>query len=265
MQRHHQPSYQNDLPMNSDTDLPELTEKESAELILNARKEKGRRLAVQAYWDRVNADMSPVSITPAEMAEVAKSTFYASEGRHFEIDNDNRQVFEDLCNYFTETPGRLDLNKGIFMIGNVGSGKTEMMRIFTANPYASYCFVRCRVLVDEFKNRKKDDDRDIIKSYSVLRKSAKPHPYNAEYLGTGFDDLGTEDIPVNYFGNTTNVMASILLNRYDYKHLFKYTHITTNLPKTGSKSLEEYYGTRVMDRIQEMMNIVVLNGKSRRK
>lgn len=68
-----------------------------------------------------------------------------------------------------------------------------------------------------------------------------------------FDDLGIEQ-NMKHFGNESNVMAEILLSRYD---LLRYrgiiTHATTNL---NANELEKLYGNRVRSRLREMFNLI---------
>ena len=67
-----------------------------------------------------------------------------------------------------------------------------------------------------------------------------------------FDDLGTETTS-KYFGNDCNVMAEILLTRYDlFKEKGIITHITTNLSAT---EIESQYGNRLRSRMREMFNL----------
>ena len=77
-----------------------------------------------------------------------------------------------------------------------------------------------------------------------------------------FDDLGIEQ-PRKYFGNECNVMAEILLSRYE---LFVSkgipTHVTTNL---SASELEEKYGNRLRSRMREMFNLVAFDKNSKDK
>ena len=67
-----------------------------------------------------------------------------------------------------------------------------------------------------------------------------------------FDDLGTETTS-KYFGNDCNVMAEILLTRYDlFKEKGIITHLTTNLSAT---EIESQYGNRLRSRMREMFNL----------
>ena len=47
----------------------------------------------------------------------------------FVIDDFNRQLMNDLFFYVNEKPGRLDPNKGILLWGNVGTGKSTIIKI----------------------------------------------------------------------------------------------------------------------------------------
>ena len=72
-----------------------------------------------------------------------------------------------------------------------------------------------------------------------------------------FDDLGTEG-SLKYYGNECNVMAEILLTRYDLFVSQKIkTHITTNLSAT---EIEGFYGNRVRSRLREMFNLIAFDG-----
>jgi hypothetical protein len=77
-----------------------------------------------------------------------------------------------------------------------------------------------------------------------------------------FGDLGLEQTP-KYFGNECNVMAEILLNRYDLfisKRMM--THIATNL---SASELESIYGNRIRSRMREMLNLVAFDRESKDK
>jgi DNA replication protein DnaC len=87
--------------------------------------------------------------------------------------------------------------------------------------------------------------------------------FNQKRAGYCFDDLGTEETK-SHFGNKINVMAEIILNRYDNKTAmgWEFTHVTTNL---SADEIEQYYGSRVRSRFREMFNAITLNGNDRRK
>ncbi|MCB6232053.1 hypothetical protein LIS90_12425 [Flavobacterium psychrophilum] len=82
-------------------------------------------------------------------------------------------------------------------------------------------------------------------------------PNNQHRLsGYCFDDLGAEK-QIKHFGNDCNVMAEILISRYEqFIENNSITHITTNLSAT---ELENYYGNRVRSRLRNMFNLIAFD------
>ncbi|NLR66911.1 cell division protein ZapE [Chitinophaga varians] len=186
----------------------------------------------------------------------------------FVVDDMNREAVKALCYYFTEDPAfeRMNtdgqswkLSKGLLLFGNVGTGKTTLMRAFNKNPRCCYQVANCRRLSALFA----EQGHDMLYRYS----SPVPLPTAADTFyqrqaGICFDDLGTEELKKNY-GNQVNVMAEIILNRYDNQQTpWHHTHITTNLT---AAEIEQYYGTRVKSRMREMFNMITLDGEDRRR
>jgi DNA replication protein DnaC len=97
--------------------------------------------------------------------------------------------------------------------------------------------------------------RYIINAYSSTINSSRPNKLC-------FDDLGAEST-FKYYVNQCNVMAEILLSRYDHfinNHML--THATTNL---SASELEDYYGNRVRSRMREMFNLIAFDGGAKDK
>ncbi len=93
----------------------------------------------------------------------------------------------------------------------------------------------------------------IQDGYQIIHKYSIGKLYQSETRTYCFDDLGTEN-NLKYFGNECNVMAEIILSRYDLFISKKLqTHITTNLSAT---EIEKYYGNRVRSRLREMVNLI---------
>ena len=93
----------------------------------------------------------------------------------------------------------------------------------------------------------------IQDGYQIIHKYSIGKLYQSEAKTICFDDLGTEN-NLKYFGNECNVMAEILLSRYDlYTSKKLQTHITTNLSAT---EIEKNYGNRVRSRLREMVNLI---------
>jgi DNA replication protein DnaC len=135
---------------------------------------------------------------------------------------------------------------GIIMMGNVGAGKTTLMR----------------VLVDYYFRNVYHSN----KAYPVIFRTAKEIAKTAinggnynEYCNVlAIDDLGEEAKEVMSYGNVITPLVDIIESRYDSR---KMTFFTTNLDANGIK---EKYGARVADRLKQMCNIVSFTNDSYR-
>lgn len=234
----------------------ELEEDEIEEALRKGREEKHYRLKRIEYSQKISTKKVYPKYTWTEVRG-----FYANE---FDIDSENEKEVDLLCQYFTNDPefeqeGR-KLSKGICIFGGVGIGKSTLMNLFSKNQQQSYVMKMCRAVEDEYAQ---EGDK-ILKGYGLPRHPAmNSDPFGHQVLGMCFDDLGTEPVS-KYYGKECEVMAEIILNRYDNQIAFNLTHITTNL---SPDKIRERYGTRVTDRMREMFNMIKFNpsAKSRRK
>lgn len=183
----------------------------------------------------------------------------------FEVDEYNQAAVKAMCYYFAgdrrfERAGDgFSLNKGLMLCGGAGVGKTTLMEVCRVNPRRCYTIVSCRKIVDTYAT----EGHGVLHHYSnpVHIPASRDSFYQRE-IGVCFDDLGTEGSRRHY-GDQVNVMADILLNRYDGGTTpFCYTHITTN---HTADEIEQFYGTRVRSRMREMFNMITLKGGDRRK
>jgi hypothetical protein len=68
---------------------------------------------------------------------------------------------------------------------------------------------------------------------------------------------------INYWGNNFNVMAEILLSRYDLMMKCRMlTYATTN---KNAEELEAAYGPQVRSRMRAMFNLIAFHPESRDK
>ncbi|GAB3721098.1 P-loop NTPase family protein [Flavobacterium koreense] len=171
-------------------------------------------------------------------------------GNHFKILETDYPIVYKLIAYFLKDEPTcfqygINLNKGILLTGPIGCGKTSLMNLMkylTATEHKF--FVKpCRDISFEF----------IQDGYQIIHKYSIGKLYQSEPRTYCFDDLGTEN-NLKYFGNECNVMAEILLSRYDLFISKKLqTHITTNLSAT---EIEKHYGNRVRSRLRQMVNLI---------
>jgi DNA replication protein DnaC len=149
---------------------------------------------------------------------------------------------------------KLSFRKGILLSGPVGCGKTSLMNIIRhiQQPEVRFVMKTCRDVSFEF----------IQEGYSIIHKYSKQSFKNDIPRSYCFDDLGTEN-SLKYFGNDCNVMAEILLSRYElFVSRQMLTHLTTNL---NSSEIEEIYGTRIRSRLREQFNLIAFSESAKDK
>ncbi|WP_284653522.1 ATPase [Flavobacterium terrisoli] len=174
-------------------------------------------------------------------------------GNHFKIIEEDYPIIYKLIAYFLKDEQAcfqfgINLNKGILLSGPIGCGKTSLinlMKLLTPTEY-KFSVKPCRDISFEF----------IQDGYEVIHKYSKGQLYKTDPKIYCFDDLGLEN-NLKYYGNECNVMAEILLSRYDLfisKRI--QTHITTNL---SASEIETQYGNRVRSRMRELFNLIAFD------
>lgn len=174
-------------------------------------------------------------------------------GNHFKILETDYPIVYKLIAYFLKDEQvcdqfNIDLQKGILLTGPIGCGKTTLMNLMkqVALSNNKFSVKPCRDISFEF----------IQDGYQIIHKYSIGQLYHSEPRTYCFDDLGTEN-NLKYFGNECNVMAEILLSRYDLFISKKLkTHITTNLSAT---EIEKQYGNRIRSRLREQCNLIAFD------
>lgn len=174
------------------------------------------------------------------------------------IADDYEIIFKLLVYILQDNAGaekyNLSFRKGILLSGPVGCGKTSLMNIIRhlQLPENRFIMKSCRDVSFEF----------IQEGYGTIHKYSKQAFKNDIPRTHCFDDLGTEN-NLKYYGNECNVLAEILLSRYDLfvsRHML--THLTTNL---NSSEIEEIYGTRIRSRLREQFNLIAFSESAKDK
>jgi DNA replication protein DnaC len=141
---------------------------------------------------------------------------------------------EEACQKY-----EIDFNKGILLLGPVGSGKTSLMTLIRDFFPTSFRPI--------LKSTREVSYEFIKEGYEIIDQYGKSDKVFC------FDDLGVES-SLKHYGNECNTMGEILLSRYDQFIQFgTITHVTTNL---NSVELEKTYGVRVRSRLREMFNLI---------
>jgi DNA replication protein DnaC len=173
----------------------------------------------------------------------------------FEVDRFNKNVLNDIFLYINGE-GNLDSSKGILLWGNIGTGKSTLLKIIAETMRLQgrgFKVVNCPFLAADYSNCGMEALNESTWN-TVQHGASRP-------LNRGFDELGREPIPSRYYGNEMNVMQYVLHCRYDFRQTVK-TFATTNLRQ---EAIANMYGEYIFDRIGEMCNFIELRGESRRK
>lgn len=175
----------------------------------------------------------------------------------FTIDKSNHDAYQDALTWCIGKEGKLDLNKGIYIYGNTGTGKTMLLALMLNI---------CRYYGIQFRISNGD--------HMLIGKTVRADEICDDYAETGdlskwvdypslcINDLGSEPSETLYMGNRRRVMRSILEQRADRAD--RMTLISSNFPP-DSEEIVQMYGHRVRSRIQQMCNIIFLPGPDRRK
>ncbi len=214
----------------------------------------------------------PLDWMKKEFYETAK-IYFARERKKFEVDEENRLMLDIICRYFAndssfeEVVQNGNLDKGLLIIGNCGTGKSSIFDIIQQIgrkhniPQLWFSKVSCLEITSQFaKENKQSYNQGNQGHFNVMENYTKGKVY--------FDDLGSENL-VNDFGIKKEIMKEILEIRYNrFKEFRTKTFCSTNL--TVPKLVEKYdkgspeNHRRIEDRIYGMFNILPMYGNTQR-
>lgn len=186
----------------------------------------------------------------------------------FTVDDGNRWCYEQLIKWLHAddamqaldpvtgaiVPGRL--TKGIYLAGNTGSGKSLALQIMSIYRRVDNIMIEIneKAMNLNFKPIRVDEICDAYAKNGDIG-------YYKRMTILCIQDLGSEPTESQYMGNRINVMKQILEYRGDRQDLI--TLISTNYSLSNPK-IVEMYGSRVISRLKEMCNYIVLKGTDRR-
>lgn len=140
----------------------------------------------------------------------------------------------------------------LMLFGGVGCGKTTMLNAF------------CRMIQQLYYSNISYERRgfqwetaQMVSNWAINDANRFEDFKSCEWAA--IDDVGTEASEISNYGNIIYPIRDILMYRYEHDLV---TIISTNLTP---KLLTEKYGTRVGDRLAEMMQIVQFNETSYRR
>ena len=171
-------------------------------------------------------------------------------GNSFTLDASNQRIYENAALFIMGQEGDWPLDKGLFIWGRVGCGKTVLMQVIGM-------FAQIFAKRNGFRM---DHCHELSHKFQI-----HGGPAFDEYRSgpVCFDELGSEPLTTSYFGTQVHVMPMHIEKRY---RLFtkegRWTHFTSNFDLAW---IAENYGKREADRLKEMCTVIKMEGGSRRK
>lgn len=246
-----------------------LTPEEEAEAIYQAKAKKWAKQHTEEE-ERKKQERIAKILRPWDASRVVEilikraAQLYEPSGKKFQIDSENEYAIKALSYYFSNDARFEDLETGyslkknLLLMGSVGTGKTDLMKLLWRNKKRCYKVISTLEIVDYVKA---NGIESIALFTSPSMPSLQEETFLQSNLGWCLDEVGGEDI-VNDWGNQRSVVSSIIQAVYRNGWERFPLHITTNLNAEG---LEAHLGTRTYSRIAEMYNAIVLSGTDRRK
>lgn len=141
-----------------------------------------------------------------------------------------------------------DTHFGVMFIGGVGNGKTTMLHALERGYWW--------MMQDESFDYQVEHRLDIVNAKDL-------NNTNKAWRKLGIDDLGTEPVETQEYGNIITMSSDVLAYRYD-RHLP--TFVTTNLAQRSEdgETLRDRYGNRLADRFNEMFKVIAFYNQSYR-
>lgn len=240
----------------------ELTPDEIAEALRKGRKEKFYQMRAENHWKKTDEpDQAPKmdSINYFKwVIRKAKEQFEQQKNeREFIIEEGRYDVYNELVKYFTGEDCKYQKHKGILLQGNIGCGKSMFLKLCSNNPLKSFHVFDCIKLAAQYA----ESEESLISRFRNALGPKAFDPWKHQYCGAMFDDLGWEET-VKHYGNEVNVMERVINGIYSASLPFNSYHATTNLTED---ELETKYGSRIISRLHEMFNFIILPGKDLRK
>lgn len=226
-------------------------EKVIAAAVYQAKKKKAAILNEIEYAKKINTTKQFFKMDFEKLQE-----FVRKKHPNYIIDDNNQEIFETLCMYFSGDPAfelqgeGFSFEKGVMLYGPIGCGKTSLMKMFAVNSFRPFSVVSCRSVADNYAT----EGSQSLYRYSELQPVFPDLNFGIAEIGRCFDDLGTEDDKKN-FGNQVNVMQDVMYKIYDNNLLGQF-HLTTNI--IGDQ-IEAQYGARIRSRMREMFNVLSFN------
>lgn len=233
-------------------------------------------------------NQNPKKIDAESFFEIFLKAYLFYQKKEFDLvknDGEGRKFARTLSAYFLQKNSFCkspilnkksvpDLDKGLMIIGNYGTGKTSVFNTFYKmffNAYRDNINVKLKdeslINLGQYKlNFGFHSSNEIVSEYECIKSPEEKTIFWQKYAnGTRyFDDLTTEHQASNF--GKIELFKDIFEQRYYNKSR---TFISLNYYGNSVEETLDFfakkYGDRVYDRLFEMFNIIELKGESFRK
>lgn len=179
--------------------------------------------------------------------------------KDFNATPDQAAIIEQLFYYATgNSKFKGSLTKGIAILGPIGTGKTLLMNAFSmtfnlfVEKYNGIKWITARAIAQDtgetteiFLNTGGRIQKDALTEYASMP--------------IAIDDIGKEPLEVVRFGDRRRPITELIAKKYDNGSKLFFTSNFTQ------EELASYYGASIADRLTEMVNFIILKGKSLRR
>ena len=227
--------------------------------ILSEVREVGRYYGIQR---------TPLNRVSEESLMEIIETIGKSRNPRFVIDDNNRFVYQNLVKWLRADPsmqavdpasGKLiagNLSAGIYLCGPTGVGKSWALDILSSIGIA----LNINIMVANKRCCLGWETYSVEHLCNVWRSSGTIDSFVRLKI-IGIEDLGREPEESVYMGNRLDVVRSLLESRGDIQD--NITVISSNYP-LNCDFMRNRYGERVISRLTEKCNYLILKGADRR-
>lgn len=194
--------------------------------------------------------MDPKVETVNDTIKAIQAAAVAHCGEPYEVDQENIDVVITVAHWVARVPrADLDLDKGIALLGNVGTGKTLLMKcvrdVMMRDRGHGFGLVSCPKLVRDF-NPKDSGGWEGIQNW-----------VNGPRVC--YDELGRETEAI-HMGLRTKLLPEIIESRYERMYDARNPLVTHLISNMDVPALQDHLGPRGWSRVRHMCNILVLGG-----
>lgn len=228
-----------------------LTAEEEREVLHNAALRK--QWAMEAEFEKNKARIAEQNRIAQLKKQWNAEAFMQMIRLHYKSIHGEMQIipgqneFFKAIAYFLSGDDRLETemnfkkDRGLIIYGDPGMGKTETFNAVKNNPLNPVRLFSILEIAEQVKE--KGCCEFALDMFTVI------------------DDVGSESVPVKYYGTEINWFKDFIEIMHLKKRYSKLI-ITTNC---GGDEFEKLYGYRVRSRIREMFNVINLKGKDLRQ